>query len=161
MYIKGIVIFWEKTFKFFKGLPFEITKHLFFSSQASTASDTEIINTLMNQGYDWRVRPPGTNLSIPGSHGPVVVNVNMLIRSISKIDDVNMEYSVQLTFREEWIDGRLAYGLPRDNKPDFLILAAGQQIWMPDSFFQVGSFWTNFNFKTFLERKKCSKTYDW
>ena len=48
-----------------------------------------------------------------------------------------MEYSVQLTFRESWVDGRLAYGLPRDNKPEFLILAVGQQIWMPDSFFQV------------------------
>uniref|UniRef100_A0A914Q2C8 Neurotransmitter-gated ion-channel ligand-binding domain-containing protein n=1 Tax=Panagrolaimus davidi TaxID=227884 RepID=A0A914Q2C8_9BILA len=47
-----------------------------------------------------------------------------------------MEYSIQLTFRESWIDGRLAYGLPRDSKPEFIILAPGQQIWMPDSFFQ-------------------------
>ncbi|KAI6190334.1 Glutamate-gated chloride channel [Aphelenchoides bicaudatus] len=112
---------------------------LFFielGARANASSDTEIINKLLNRGYDWRVRPPGTNLSIPGSHGPVVVVVNMLIRSISKIDDVNMEYSVQITFRETWIDGRLAYGLPGDNKPDFLILSAGQQIWMPDSFFQ-------------------------
>uniref|UniRef100_A0AC34FU85 Uncharacterized protein n=1 Tax=Panagrolaimus sp. ES5 TaxID=591445 RepID=A0AC34FU85_9BILA len=97
------------------------------SKQAATTSDTDIINALLNNGYDWRVRPPGTNLSLP---------VNMLIRSISKIDDVNMEYSIQLTFRESWIDGRLAYGLPRDSKPDFIILAPGQQIWMPDSFFQ-------------------------
>ncbi|KAL3085480.1 hypothetical protein niasHT_037879 [Heterodera trifolii] len=99
-------------------------------------SDTQILSTLLNRGYDWRVRPPGTNLSIPGDHGPVVVYVNMLIRSISKIDDVNMEYSAQLTFRETWVDGRLAYGLPRDGKPDHIILTAGQQIWMPDSFFQ-------------------------
>lgn len=42
-----------------------------------------------------------------------------------------------MTFRESWVDGRLAYGLPRDGKPDFIILTAGQQIWMPDSFFQV------------------------
>ncbi|WKY09157.1 hypothetical protein Q1695_001931 [Nippostrongylus brasiliensis] len=103
---------------------------------ADASSDTEIIKKLLNKGYDWRVRPPGINLTAKGSHGPVVVNVNMLIRSISKIDDVNMEYSVQLTFRESWVDGRLAYGLPGDNKPDFLILTAGQQIWMPDSFFQ-------------------------
>lgn len=60
-----------------------------------------------------------------------------IFSSISKIDDVNMEYSVQLTFREEWVDGRLAYGFPGDSTPDFLILTAGQQIWMPDSFFQV------------------------
>lgn len=61
----------------------------------------------------------------------------MLFSSISKIDDVNMEYSVQMTFRESWVDGRLAFGYPRDNAPDFVILTAGQQIWMPDSFFQV------------------------
>ncbi|KAI6218986.1 Glutamate-gated chloride channel [Aphelenchoides fujianensis] len=104
--------------------------------RADAVTDTEIINKLLNRGYDWRVRPPGTNLSIPGSHGPVAVSVNMLIRSISKIDDVSMEYSVQLTFRESWVDGRLAYGLPNDGKPEFLILSSGQQIWMPDSFFQ-------------------------
>ncbi|CAD6200051.1 unnamed protein product [Caenorhabditis auriculariae] len=104
--------------------------------ESDASSDTEIIKKLLGKGYDWRVRPPGINLTVPGTHGAVIVNVNMLIRSISKIDDVNMEYSVQLTFREEWVDGRLAFGFPGDNKPDFLILTAGQQIWMPDSFFQ-------------------------
>uniref|UniRef100_A0A915PSR5 Uncharacterized protein n=1 Tax=Setaria digitata TaxID=48799 RepID=A0A915PSR5_9BILA len=107
-----------------------------FTSETLAFTDTDIINKLLGKGYDWRVRPPGTNLSIAGGHGPVVVSVNMLIRSISKIDDVNMEYSVQLTFRESWVDGRLAFGYPRDNTPDFVILTAGQQIWMPDSFFQ-------------------------
>jgi hypothetical protein len=42
---------------------------------------------------------------------------------------ISTNFSVQITFRETWIDGRLAYGLPGDNKPDFLILSAGQQIW--------------------------------
>ena len=65
-----------------------------------------------------------------------MVTVNMLIRSISKIDNVNMEYSVQLTFRESWVDKRLSYGVKGDARPDFLILTAGQEIWMPDSFFQ-------------------------
>ncbi|CAI5452843.1 unnamed protein product [Caenorhabditis angaria] len=109
---------------------------LFELCSADAASDTEIIKKLLEHGYDWRVRPPGINLTIPGTHGAVIVNVNMLIRSISKIDDVNMEYSVQLTFREEWVDGRLAYGTPNDENPSFLILTAGQKIWMPDSFFQ-------------------------
>ncbi|GMS82072.1 hypothetical protein PENTCL1PPCAC_4247, partial [Pristionchus entomophagus] len=103
-------------------------------------SDTQIITRMLNgSGYDWRVRPPGINLTIPGNHGPVVVDVNMLLRSISKIDDVNMEYSVQLTFREEWIDARLAYGIVGApdylTLPDFVILPAGEQIWMPDTFF--------------------------
>ncbi|CAI5452955.1 unnamed protein product [Caenorhabditis angaria] len=98
-------------------------------------SDTEILERLLKQGvYDWRVRPPGENGTLNG--GPVNVHVNMLLRSISKIDNVNMEYSVQLTFRESWKDKRLSYGIDGDTNPAFLILTAGQQIWMPDSFFQ-------------------------
>jgi hypothetical protein len=29
-------------------------------------TDTDIFNKLLEKGYDWRVRPPGTNLSING-----------------------------------------------------------------------------------------------
>lgn len=97
-------------------------------------SDTVILERLLTKGYDWRVRPAAKQGTIYS--GPVIVTVNMLIRSISKIDNVNMEYSVQLTFRESWLDERLKYGVTGDELPDFLILTAGQQIWMPDSFFQ-------------------------
>ncbi|VDP15337.1 unnamed protein product [Onchocerca flexuosa] len=77
--------------------------------------------------------------------GPVLVSVNIYLRSISKIDDVNMEYSAQFTFREEWHDARLAYERLADENtqvPPFVVLAASeqadltQQIWMPDTFFQ-------------------------
>ncbi|PIO69318.1 Neurotransmitter-gated ion-channel ligand binding domain protein, partial [Teladorsagia circumcincta] len=105
-------------------------------NEADASSDTEIIKKLLGKGYDWRVRPPGINLTIKGKLPLIQVVTDQSWLIISKIDDVNMEYSVQLTFRESWVDGRLAYGLPGDNKPDFLILTAGQQIWMPDSFFQ-------------------------
>jgi len=75
--------------------------------------------------------------------GPVHVSVNIYLRSISKIDDVNMEYSSQFTFREEWWDARLAYGRLADDDtevPPFVVLATAemadtsQQIWMPDTF---------------------------
>ena len=58
--------------------------------------------------------------------GPVVVSVNFYLRSISKIDDVNMEYSAQFTFREEWWDARLAYERLADENthiPPFVVLA--------------------------------------
>ncbi len=41
--------------------------------------------------------PPLSSLSVPD--GPTTISVNMMIRSIDKIDDVKMEYSVQITFR--------------------------------------------------------------
>ncbi|PAV79882.1 hypothetical protein WR25_22327 isoform A [Diploscapter pachys] len=71
------------------------------------SASTEILERLLSKGYDWRVRPHGLATDVNG--GPVVVNVNMLIRR---------------------------YGIKGDSLPEFLILTAGQQIWMPDSFFQ-------------------------
>ncbi|CEF67648.1 GluClalpha [Strongyloides ratti] len=97
------------------------------------------------QDYDWRVRPRGNNESWPDTGGPVEVKVNIYLRSISKIDDVNMEYSAQFTFRETWTDPRLAYQKFADENtdvPPFVVLATSengdqsQQIWKPDSFFQ-------------------------
>uniref|UniRef100_A0A1I7TEE9 Neur_chan_LBD domain-containing protein n=1 Tax=Caenorhabditis tropicalis TaxID=1561998 RepID=A0A1I7TEE9_9PELO len=70
--------------------------------------EQEIIQRILKD-YDWRVRPRGMNATWPDTGGPVLVTVNIYLRSISKIDDVNMEYSAQFTFREEWKDQRLAY----------------------------------------------------
>ena len=45
--------------------------------------------------YDARIRPSSLNTS----DGPTNIQVNLMIRSIDKIDDVKMEFSVQITFR--------------------------------------------------------------
>uniref|UniRef100_A0A914VPM3 Ig-like domain-containing protein n=1 Tax=Plectus sambesii TaxID=2011161 RepID=A0A914VPM3_9BILA len=105
--------------------------------------EQEIIQRILKD-YDWRVRPLGSNTSWPDTGGPVMVVVNIYLRSISKIDDVNMEYSAQFTFREQWTDPRLAYKRLADDQtliPPFVVLATSeqgtdQQIWMPDTFFQ-------------------------
>ncbi|EFO90620.1 CRE-AVR-14 protein [Caenorhabditis remanei] len=134
--------------------------------------EQEIIQRILKD-YDWRVRPRGMNATWPGTGGilkassddvlqnilekktlekhfytggPVLVTVNIYLRSISKIDDVNMEYSAQFTFREEWTDQRLAYERYEESGdtevPPFVVLATSenadqsQQIWMPDTFFQ-------------------------
>lgn len=95
--------------------------------------------------------------------GPVLVSVNIYLRSISKIDDVNMEYSTQFTFREEWYDARLAYERLADENtqvPPFVVLAASeqadltQQIWMPDTFFQNEKFVFD---KNKIPQKSCEK----
>ncbi|CEF69116.1 GluClalpha [Strongyloides ratti] len=104
--------------------------------------EQEVISYILKD-YDTRVRPRGTNNSWPDTGGPVDVTVNIYLRSISKIDDVNMEYSTQFTFREQWIDERLAYEKLADENtqiPPFLILINeenedSQRIWTPDSFF--------------------------
>ena len=40
------------------------------------------------------------------SDGPTTVFVNLFVRSFEKIDDVKMEFSVQITFRQQWNDNR-------------------------------------------------------
>ncbi|CAL4093245.1 unnamed protein product, partial [Meganyctiphanes norvegica] len=89
--------------------------------------------------YDKRIRPSGINGT---ADGPTIVMINMMFRSIQTIDDVNMEYSVQLTFREEWTDERLVFddlgGLIK-----YLTLTETNKVWMPDLFFKnekVGHF---------------------
>ncbi|KAE9420565.1 hypothetical protein Angca_003880, partial [Angiostrongylus cantonensis] len=84
--------------------------------------------------YDWRVRPSGRlGDSDNDDPEPIFITVNMYLRSISKIDDVNMEYSLHFTFREEWIDERLYFNSPTLKH---IILSPGQRIWVPDTFFQ-------------------------
>ena len=119
------------------------------------AHDTQILEKLL-LGYDSRVRPRGQNKTLGGERGsfcaklagmmgPVKVTVNCMFRTISKIDDFNMEYSAQITFREQWVDDRLAYGHllsfpPNTVLPAFVVLPQTssdkkQEIWMPDTFF--------------------------
>lgn len=50
------------------------------------------------------------------------------------MDDVNMEFSLHFTFREEWVDERLLFNSPALSH---IVLSPGQKIWVPDTFFQV------------------------
>ncbi|KAL1403395.1 hypothetical protein pipiens_005694 [Culex pipiens pipiens] len=58
----------------------------------------------------------------------------MFLRSISKIDDYKMEYSVQLTFREQWLDERLKFD-DIGGRLKYLTLTEANRVWMPDLFF--------------------------
>ncbi|XP_065582925.1 glutamate-gated chloride channel-like isoform X3 [Artemia franciscana] len=64
------------------------------------------------------------------------MRVNLLLRSISQIDDYKMEYSTQLTFREEWVDERLSFEkFPNIGSLKYLTLTDPNKVWMPDLFF--------------------------
>lgn len=81
-------------------------------------------------GYDARIRPSGENRT----DGPAIVRVNLFVRSITTISDIKMEYSVQLTFREQWIDKRLRFDDSK-GKLKYLTLTDASRVWMPDLFF--------------------------
>ncbi|XP_029052725.1 glycine receptor alpha 1 isoform X5 [Osmia lignaria lignaria] len=93
--------------------------------------EKQVLDTILGPGrYDARIRPSGEN----ATDGPAVVRVNIFVRSISKIDDVTMEYSVQLTFREQWLDERLRF-VDTTGRLKYLTLTDASRVWMPDLFF--------------------------
>lgn len=73
-----------------------------------------------------------------------VVLCNLFVRSFEKIDDVKMEFSLQITFRQTWYDNRLEF----DNmggKIKYLTMTDRGKVWMPDTFFRnekAGNFHT-------------------
>ncbi|XP_044017384.1 glutamate-gated chloride channel isoform X3 [Aphidius gifuensis] len=95
------------------------------------AKEKEVLDDILGEKtYDARIRPSGEN----GTDGPTNVHVNIYLRSISRIDDYNMEYSVQLTFREQWLDERLKFN-DYGGRLKYLTLTESTRVWMPDLFF--------------------------
>ncbi|XP_011305252.1 glutamate-gated chloride channel isoform X2 [Fopius arisanus] len=95
------------------------------------SKEKEVLDEILGEKkYDARIRPSGEN----GTDGPTTVEVNMYLRSISKIDDNKMEYSVQLTFREQWLDERLRFN-DFGGRLKYLTLTESTRVWMPDLFF--------------------------
>jgi len=99
--------------------------------------EKQLLDQLLGGTYDSKIRPSALSNS---SMGETQVFVNLLLRSVSKIDDFNMEYSVQLTMREEWFDDRLRFeqfksGPGVTDFPPYLTVTDTNRVWMPDIFF--------------------------
>ncbi|XP_011068521.1 PREDICTED: glutamate-gated chloride channel isoform X4 [Acromyrmex echinatior] len=93
--------------------------------------EKQVLDNILGPGrYDARIRPSGEN----GTDGPAIVRVNLFVRSIATISDIKMEYSVQLTFREQWLDERLRFN-DFGGKLKYLTLTEASRVWMPDLFF--------------------------
>ncbi|XP_052130345.1 glutamate-gated chloride channel isoform X2 [Frankliniella occidentalis] len=91
--------------------------------------EKQVLDQILGR-YDARIRPSGEN----GTDGPAIVRVNLFVRSIATISDIKMEYSVQLTFREQWLDERLKFN-DFNGKIKYLTLTDAARVWMPDLFF--------------------------
>ncbi|XP_053206184.1 glutamate-gated chloride channel-like [Panonychus citri] len=97
-------------------------------------AEKKILDKIIGKGvYDPRIRPSGANATFDGDE-PCIVKVNIFIRSISRIDDVTMEYATQITFREEWRDSRLVFD-DMGGRIRFLVLTDPEKLWKPDLFF--------------------------
>merc|ERR1719189_2036087 len=108
------------------------------------AEEKKILDSVMGPAvYDSRIRPSGIN----GTDSATLVYVNIFVRSFSKIDDVKMEYSFQITMRQQWNDKRLRYKEKLNkimtDRIKYLTLTDSSKVWMPDTFFRnekIGQF---------------------
>lgn len=102
------------------------------NAQSSIANYAgRVLNDLFKpEKYDKQVRPAGTNEST----GPVIVVTNMFLRSIDNIDDKDMAFGVQLTFRQKWKDERLKFN-DLGGQLKYVIVENPEKLWLPDPFF--------------------------
>ncbi|XP_029020267.1 gamma-aminobutyric acid receptor subunit alpha-6a isoform X2 [Betta splendens] len=87
---------------------------------------TQILDELLN-GYDNRLRP--------GSGGGVTeVKTDIFVTSFGPVSDVDMEYTMDMFFRQMWVDERLKFEGP--NEILRLNNRMVDKIWTPDTFFR-------------------------
>jgi hypothetical protein len=85
--------------------------------------------SLSNPEYSPDVRP------VSGPLNATVVRASLYLRELDDIDDMKMQFRVQITFRMKWSDPRLVYNMTSDLEYVFLDEEARGKIWIPDLFF--------------------------
>uniref|UniRef100_A0A3P8WBP4 Gamma-aminobutyric acid receptor subunit alpha-2-like n=1 Tax=Cynoglossus semilaevis TaxID=244447 RepID=A0A3P8WBP4_CYNSE len=108
---------------------------LWFTADAATDSlkanitvFTRILDSLLD-GYDNRLRP--------GLGDRVTeVKTNIYVTSFGPVSDTDMEYTIDVFFRQSWKDERLKFHGPMETLPLNNLMAS--KIWTPDTFFHNG-----------------------
>ncbi|XP_056152472.1 gamma-aminobutyric acid receptor subunit alpha-2 [Lampris incognitus] len=89
---------------------------------------TRILDRLLD-GYDNRLRP--------GLGDRVTeVKTNIYVTSFGPVSDTDMEYTIDVFFRQSWKDERLTFDGPMNILPLNNLMAS--KIWTPDTFFHNG-----------------------
>ncbi|XP_035708501.1 gamma-aminobutyric acid receptor alpha-like isoform X2 [Folsomia candida] len=90
---------------------------------------SELLDNLL-RGYDNSIRP---DFGGP----PTIVEIDIMVRSMGPISEVDMTYSMDCYFRQTWVDKRLEY---HSTKGDTLALSISmlEKIWKPDTYFYNG-----------------------
>ncbi|MED6232895.1 Gamma-aminobutyric acid receptor subunit alpha-3 [Ataeniobius toweri] len=92
------------------------------------ATFTRILDSLLD-GYDNRLRP--------GLGDRVTeVKTDVYVTSFGPVSDTDMEYTVDVFFRQNWLDERLKFHGPMKILPLNNLMAS--KIWTPDTFFHNG-----------------------
>uniref|UniRef100_A0A8C5DAY3 Gamma-aminobutyric acid receptor subunit alpha-2 n=1 Tax=Gouania willdenowi TaxID=441366 RepID=A0A8C5DAY3_GOUWI len=98
------------------------------ASEATITMFTRMLDSLLD-GYDNRLRP--------GLGDRVTeVKTNIYVTSFGPVSDTDMEYTIDVFFRQSWKDERLKFKGPMTILPLNNLMAS--KIWTPDTFFHNG-----------------------
>ncbi|XP_011867697.1 PREDICTED: gamma-aminobutyric acid receptor alpha-like isoform X2 [Vollenhovia emeryi] len=103
----------------------------FLRQRTQSNNHSNISNLLDNllRGYDNSIRP---NFGGP----PATVEVDIMVRSMGPISEVDMTYSMDCYFRQSWVDRRLAFQGGKETLALSISMLA--RIWKPDTYFYNG-----------------------
>jgi len=102
-------------------------------SLAVAQNTVESVFDNIDKDYNKNVPPPTT-----GRRSSVMIGITIHVLSMPKVDDINMEFHLDMYFRQFWNDGRLAFGKSgQQPSPVAKIKHAGlkNRVWVPDPFF--------------------------
>ncbi|ROT80348.1 putative gamma-aminobutyric acid receptor alpha-like [Penaeus vannamei] len=93
-----------------------------------TKNISSLLDNLL-KNYDQKLRP-----SFGGK--PTTIEIDIEVRSMSQISEMDMTYSMDCYFRQSWVDERLAFS---DLDEAFtLSVAVLEKLWKPDTFIYNG-----------------------
>jgi len=97
---------------------------------SSVKEEQRIIRSLFDPStYNPAERPSG--VESPDLDDPTIVYFNMFIRNVESVDVKNMDFTMDVTFRQQWLDPRLTH-----NHSSHLTLPSEDLAWAPDTFFR-------------------------
>ncbi|XP_031747776.1 gamma-aminobutyric acid receptor subunit alpha-3 isoform X2 [Xenopus tropicalis] len=111
-----------------KGLSAKHAPEVVDDSRDNITIFTRILDRLLD-GYDNRLRP-GLGDSV------TEVKTDIYVTSFGPVSDTDMEYTIDVFFRQSWLDERLKFDGPIRTLPLNNLLAS--KIWTPDTFFHNG-----------------------
>ncbi|GLV35752.1 Glycine receptor [Carabus blaptoides fortunei] len=108
----------------------EVTEFAVAKPQRNNHQNISMLLDNLLRGYDNSVRP---DFGGP----PAIIEVDIMVRSMGPISEVEMTYSMDCYFRQSWVDQRLAF-LGDTNQTLALSISMLARIWKPDTYFYNG-----------------------
>ena len=124
------------------------------ANEISRKEVSGLLNAMLKD-YDKRLRPKFNGV-------PAQIGIHIRILSISTISELDMEFTVDMFFRQHWEDERLVFNLTSGIKYISIGQEILEQIWVPDTYFvneRKGSFHETTKRNTFVRMRDIGEVY--